>query len=134
MKNTSSTSSLSNITVAEHAKIRLKELPNFSEAFLHTQICNKLALLRLGELDVLQRERQQQGAGRLDMLLSDSENNIRYEVEVMLGATDPSHIIRCIEYWDIERRRYPAYDHVAVLIAEEITARFLNVMSLLSGT
>ena len=53
---------------------------------------------------------------------------------VMLGATDPSHIIRTIEYWDIERRRYPGYDHVAVLIAEDVTARFLNVMSLLSGS
>ena len=30
-----------------------------------------------------------------------------YEVEVMLGETDPSHIIRCIEYWDIEKRKYP---------------------------
>ena len=52
----------------------------------------------------------------------------------MLGATDPSHIVRCIEYWGIERRRYPAYDHVAVLVAEEVTGRFLNVMSLLSGS
>ena len=30
------------------------------------------------------------------------------------------------EYWDIERRRYPQYDHCAVLIAEDITSRFLN--------
>jgi hypothetical protein len=52
----------------------------------------------------------------------------------MLGATDPSHIVRCIEYWDIERRRYPAYDHVAVIVAEEITTRFLNVLALLSGS
>ncbi|MGH7135304.1 MAG: hypothetical protein ACREHD_06155 [Pirellulales bacterium] len=53
---------------------------------------------------------------------------------MMLGPTDPSHIIRSIEYWDIERRRYPAYDHVAVLVAEDITSRFLNVMSLLAGS
>lgn len=52
----------------------------------------------------------------------------------MLGATDPSHIIRTIEYWDVERRQYPAYDHVAVLVAEEVTSRFLNVTSLLSGS
>ena len=52
----------------------------------------------------------------------------------MLGPTDQSHIIRAIEYWDIERRRYPAYDHVAVLVAEDITARFLNVLSLFAGT
>ena len=52
----------------------------------------------------------------------------------MLGATDESHIIRCIEYWDIERRRYPGYEHCAVLIAEDITSRFLNVIALLAGT
>ena len=68
------------------------------------------------------------------MLLTDGESNACVEVEIMLGATDPSHIVRCIEYWDIERRRYPAYDHVAVLVAEDITSRFLNVMSLLAGS
>ena len=56
---------------------------------------------------MLERERVQRGGGRIDMLLTDSENNARFEVEIMLGATDPSHIVRCIEYWDIERRRYP---------------------------
>jgi hypothetical protein len=48
-------------------------------------------------------------------------------------ATDESHIIRCIEYWDVERRRYPHYEHCAVLVAEDITSRFLNVLALLNG-
>jgi hypothetical protein len=48
----------------------------------------------------------------------------------MLGAVDASHIIRCVEYWDLERTRYPQYKHTAVLIAENITSRFLNVISL----
>ena len=51
-----------------------------------------------------------------------------------LGATDESHIIRTIEYWDIERKKYPQYDHCAVLIAEDITSRFFNVISLFNGT
>lgn len=68
------------------------------------------------------------------MLLLDDENNRRYEVEVQLGATDPSHIVRAIEYWDLERRRYPAYEHIAVIIAEDITSRFLNIMALMSGS
>ena len=46
------------------------------------------------------------------------------------GETDPSHIIRTIEYWDRERRRYPDIQHRAVIIAEEITGRFFNVISL----
>jgi hypothetical protein len=58
----------------------------------------------------------------------------RYEVEIQLGSTDPSHIIRTIEYWDIERKRYPQYDHCAVLVAEDITSRFLNVLSLFNGS
>jgi hypothetical protein len=58
----------------------------------------------------------------------------RYEVEIQLGATDPSHIIRSIEYWDIEKKRYPKYDHCAVIVAEEITGRFMNVISLFNGS
>ena len=47
---------------------------------------------------------------------------------------DESHIIRTIEYWDIERRRYPQYDHIAVIVAEDVTSRFLNVISLFNGS
>jgi hypothetical protein len=118
-----------------HEKISLRNHPDFCEAWLHSQICEDTTLLGLGELDVIDRERSQYAGGRLDMLLADTdpEVNARYEVEIMLGPTDPNHIIRCIEYWDVERRRYPAYNHIAVLVAEEVTSRFLNVMSLLSG-
>lgn len=66
------------------------------------------------------------------MLLGDDDT--RYEVEIQLGATDPSHIIRTIEYWDVEKKRYPQYNHCAVIIAEEITSRFLNVIGLFNGT
>jgi hypothetical protein len=54
-------------------------------------------------------------------------------LELQLGATDEAHIIRTIEYWDIERKRYPQYDHCAVIVAEDITSRFLNVISLFNG-
>ena len=118
----------------KHEKISLKNHPDFSEVWLHDRICDDTSLLGLGNLDVIERERTQHSGGRLDVLMTDTENNTRYEIEIMLGATDPSHIIRCIEYWDIERRRYPAYEHIAVIIAEEITSRFFNVMSLLAGS
>ncbi len=122
------------LSLVRHEKLSLKSHSDFNEAWLHDQIANDTTLLGLGELDLIQRERPQYSGGRLDILLADTEQNVRYEVEVMLGATDPSHIIRCIEYWDIERRMYPAYDHVAVIVAEEITTRFLNVMGLLAGS
>jgi hypothetical protein len=79
------------------------------------------------------RERRQTKAGRLDLLLQDPNSYKRYEVELQLGPTDETHIIRCIEYWDIERKRYPQYEHCAVLVAEDITSRFLNVVSLFNG-
>lgn len=52
---------------------------------------------------------------------------------MQLGKTDETHIIRTIEYWDIERKRYPQYEHCAVIVAEDITSRFLNVISLFNG-
>jgi len=122
------------LQVAKHEVISLRDHPNFNEAWLHQLIVNDPTILGLGDIDVLDWEHTQETGGKLDLLMSDSENNRRYEVEIMLGATDPSHIVRCIEYWDIERRRYPAYEHIAVLVAEEVTTRFLNVMSLMSGT
>lgn len=51
-------------------------------------------------------------------------------MEIQLGATDESHIIRTLEYWDNERRRFPQYEHIAVIVAQEITCRFRNVNTL----
>jgi predicted transport protein len=82
---------------------------------------------------VKDKERIQPKSGRLDLLLQDPETDRRYEVELQLGSTDETHIIRTLEYWDIERKRYPQYDHAAVLIAEDITSRFLNVIGLFNG-
>lgn len=87
----------------------------------------------MGDLILKDKERIQPKAGRLDLLLQDPDTNRRYEVEIQLGKVDESHIIRTIEYWDIERKRYPQYDHCAVIIAEDITSRFLNIISIFNG-
>ena len=108
----------------------LKTHPTYNEKWLQKQLADDPALLGLGELEVKDIERRQPHAGRLDMLLFDPETKTRYEVEIQLGATDETHIIRTIEYWDIEKSRYPQYEHVAVLVAEDITSRFLNVINL----
>jgi hypothetical protein len=105
-----------------------------TEAELEKFIDADPTVLGLGDVFVIEHQRRQDKAGRLDLLLQDDSEDIRYEVELMLGSVDESHLIRTIEYWDIERRRYPAYDHRAVLIAENITTRFLNVITLFSGS
>ena len=113
--------------------ISLKNHPTLNERWLHNRLIEDPSLLGLGDLDVRGSERRQPSGGRLDLLLQDFENPKRYEVEIQLGAMDESHIIRTIEYWDIERRRYPQYEHTAVIVAEDVTSRFLNVISLLNG-
>src|SRR5205823_11704875 len=101
--------------------------------WVQDRIAEDPSLLGLGDLVLKDKERRQPHAGRLDLLFQDAEEDRRYEVEIQLGRTDESHIIRTIEYWDIERRRYPQYEHCAVVIAEDITSRFLNVISLFNG-
>jgi hypothetical protein len=110
--------------------ISLRANPNFNEKWLQEQLAIDPSLLGLGDLNLRGTERRQPRAGRLDLLLSDESSSTRYEVEIQLGTTDESHIIRTIEYWDLERNRYPQYDHIAVLVAEDVTSRFLNVISL----
>jgi hypothetical protein len=111
-------------------RVSLKAHPEFNEKWLQERIVGDVPVLGLGDLDVKDIERRQPGFGRLDMLLFDPESSTRYEVEIQLGATDESHIIRTLEYWDNERRRFPQYEHIAVIVAEEITGRFLNVINL----
>ena len=114
-------------------RLSLRGNADFSERALQAQIEKDPSLLGLGDVEVRAVERRQPQGGRIDLLLSDPETHVRYVVELQLGATDASHIIRTIEYWDLEKRRYPQYDHVAVIVAEEITGRFLNVVSLFNG-
>ena len=114
-------------------RISLRNHASLTEKWVQQRIAEDPSLLGLGDLILKDKERKQPKAGRLDLLLQDAESNLRYEVELQLGATDEAHIIRAIEYWDIERKRYPMYDHTAVIIAEDITARFLNVISLFNG-
>lgn len=114
-------------------RIWLAEHTELNERWVQDQIEKKPEILGLGEVTVRDRERRQPRAGRLDLLLQDSDDH-RYELELELGATDESHIIRTIEYWDLERKRYPQYEHTAVIVAEDITARFLNVIGLFNGT
>lgn len=117
-------------------RISLKLHPELNEKWVQELIAQKPSILGLGELVLRDKERMQPRAGRLDLLLEDPDPDAerRYEVEIQLGPTDETHIIRTLEYWDIERKRYPQYDHCAVLVAEDITSRFFNVISLFNGT
>lgn len=119
-----------------HSKLKtisLKNHPQLTEKWLQEIIANDPSILGIGDVFLKDKERIHPGAGRLDLLLQDTDGHGRYEVEIQLGATDESHLIRTIEYWDIERKKYPQYDHTAVIIAEDITSRFFNVIGLFNG-
>ena len=125
------------MTVPRYERIKrifVRDHPQLDERWVQDRIAEDPSILGLGDVVLKDRERLQPRAGRLDLLVQEGETNRRYEVEVQLGKTDESHIIRTIEYWDIERKRYPQYDHTAVIVAEDITSRFLNVISLFNGT
>lgn len=121
------------VEFAKFEKISIKNHSELNERWVQDRIADDPSVLGFGDVVLKDKERIQPRAGRLDLLLQDADSNRRYEVEIQLGATDESHIIRTIEYWDIERKRYPQYDHVAVIVAEDITSRFLNVISLFNG-
>jgi hypothetical protein len=115
-------------------RVVLKGHPTFNERWVQERIAEAPEILGLGDVVMKDKERIQPRAGRLDLLLQDVEEQSRFEVEIQLGSTDESHIIRTIEYWDIEQKRYPQYNHTAVIVAEDITSRFLNVISLFNGS
>ena len=124
---------MSKLIYERFQEIQLKTHATLNEKWVQSIIADDPTVLGLGDLVLKDRERAQPRAGRLDLLLQDSELSHRFEVEIQLGSTDESHVIRTLEYWDIERRRYPQYDHTAVIVAENITGRFLNVISLFNG-
>lgn len=113
--------------------VRLREIGK-DEKWLQDLIARDPSILDLGDVELFGKEKKQPSGGRIDMILKDatSDTPIHYEVEIMLGSTDESHIIRCLEYWDIESRRYPSVEHRAVIVAENITNRFFNVIGLLN--
>jgi hypothetical protein len=91
-------------------RISIKNHPELSEKWVQQLIKDDPTILGLGDLEVRAIEKMQPHAGRLDLLLEDPdpESGRRYEVEIQLGPTDESHIIRTIEYWDIEKKLVPS--------------------------
>jgi len=106
----------------------------FNEYWLQNQIWENPNCLGIGELESISKEKVTSSGGRLDILLKNPLDDSMYEVEVMLGETDASHIIRTIEYWDLIKRKWAQRQHFAVLVAERITKRFFNVIQLLSNS
>jgi hypothetical protein len=74
----------------------LKTHPEFNEKWVQEKIAADLSILGIGELILKDKERNQPGVRRLDLLFQDPDSNLSYEVEVQLGKTDECHIFRTI--------------------------------------
>jgi hypothetical protein len=111
--------------------IKLKNNKDITEKMIQDLLCEDPNILGIDDnLILLKREKVQSSGGILDILFGNMDDEIRYCVEVQLGPTNESHIIRTIEYWDIEQKRYPNIRHIPVLVAENVTGRFYNVINL----
>ena len=83
------------------ATVRLREL-SLDEKWLQDRIEEDPSIVGLGtDLQIFRREKRTTPGGRIDFVLSDADQERHYEVEIMLGTLDESHIIRTIEYWDL---------------------------------
>lgn len=113
-----------NLTYIKPTPIVLKGHPQLTEKWLQDCIADDPSILGLGDLELKDVERLQPKAGRLDLLLREPESGKRYEVELMLSEVDPSHIIRTLEYWDIERNT--SGDNSTASTSEGIVWSFLS--------
>jgi len=62
------------------------------EKWLQDRIQEDPSILGLGDLTVIERERQQISGGRIDFLMYNPDDGVRYEIEIMLGKLDEGHI------------------------------------------
>ena len=95
---------MSTLKYIKHEHVHLKGHPEYSEKWLQDLINKDPSVLGLGDVEVLDRERRQEKAGRLDLLLADTENDKRYELELMSGWGKES----ISDSWISARSRRPA--------------------------
>jgi 3D (Asp-Asp-Asp) domain-containing protein len=80
-------------TAVAPAKIAKSQVISLVEAEVNETTLEKLiaddpSILGLGDVVLIERQRIQERAGRLDLLLEDAEGEVRYEVELMVGSLD----------------------------------------------
>ncbi len=102
-----------------------------AEQWLVQRVSEDPALLGLGDLD-LKRALPSRRAGQVSLLLQHPAELSLYVMELQFGPTDDRHVIRVVERWAAERKRHPRNRCLAVLVAEEIAPRYLNIQQLIS--
>ena len=78
--------------------VSLKDREDLSERWVEDQLVDNPAILGLGEVEIRGRQRNQPKAGRLNLLLEDTENKKRYEVELQSKSAT-----RCAVHTAVEK-------------------------------
>ena len=88
--------------------------PELNEKWVQETIAAEPSVLGLGDLIFATRSESICAPVGSSFGLQDPDSKRRYEVEIQpAGSVNEADIIRTIEYRDIERKRYPQYDHAA---------------------
>ncbi len=116
--------------------IDLSQRLRTNKQWLADRLAQDPSQLGLGDLTLVDHQRSQQTGGSLGLLLTDGsdERETRYALDVQLGAADPDQLVRAVERWSHERQQHPNDEHVAVIVAERISSRLLEVMRLMSDS
>lgn len=115
-----------------HEEISLKEHSIIKERHIQDIIADNPKILGFkGDLTPLGKEMRQKDGRRLDLLFKDKNSSKMYEVEIQLGQLDESHLSRAVGYWNVEQKKNPLCEHSAVVIAEKIGDRMLDLIKLL---
>ncbi|KKH50897.1 hypothetical protein [Methanosarcina sp. 1.H.A.2.2] len=100
------------------------------EKNIQYMIAKEPKMLGRGELKLIDMEVTYENKRRLDLLFQSKDLKIIYEVEIQLGQLNGSHLFRTVEYWLNERENKSGHKHVAVLIAQVVTERALEIVKL----
>jgi len=100
-----------------------------AEQSLVERINKDPTVLGLGDLDL---KRASWRSRQISLLLASSAQSVLFVVELQLGPTDDRHVMRVVERWSTERKRQRMNRCSAVLVAEEIAPRYVNILELIS--
>jgi len=100
-----------------------------AEQTLVERINEDPTVLGLGDVDL---KRASWRSRQISLLLERPAESVLFVVELQLGPTDDRHIMRVVERWLAERKHQRTKRCSAVLLAEEIAPRYLNILELIS--
>jgi hypothetical protein len=113
--------------------ISLDGNPELGLNWIYERIAEDPEILGLGAIRIRERVAAEAGASCRQLVSERAAAKSTCAVVVKTGATDDSQLVEAIEAWGREWARNGQTPVEAVMVAEQISPRFLNVASLISN-